>query len=134
MDLINNMSEDTNNGIAINIKYEYFKYSPTMIDDKEIPNFEETVEYVKNGMYVVPYINRNNFYTGRTIDNIINISGITMHDWFINHINSLSQNPSTEPLYTNIILFCQSDNNYYSINYYPNYFERYFSYICCCIL
>lgn len=124
MELINNMEVDPNGGINLKFKYDYYTYSKLDIDGVEHDNIEQVIEYVNTGLYILLYVNTNQFYTGNTNTNLFTITNSSTYDWFINYINTLATSDVITYEYENIIIYNQTENKYYYIKYYPDYYEK----------
>ena len=92
MGLINEMTIDINGGIEIKENYSgytYTKNNSTLTCNDTINSININI---KNGVYVVPYVNTNpnHFIDEYDIDSVMVITGDTFEQWFEDYINSIA--------------------------------------------
>lgn len=111
------MTVDTSGGISVKKHFEYF----TFIGN----TYNKITGDTPTGEYILPFKNINNKISINIYDEqlCLIITGSTS-DWIINYINSLATTGYTglnKLTYENRIIYNETDNEYYKIEYYENY-------------
>lgn len=91
MSLTYNMSGDTQGGVCLRKRLDYYAYTSYPTGSTCYIVISGITEYLFLGTYVLPYKNTNQYYSINVTDESIylTLSGTSINDWTDNYINSL---------------------------------------------